>query len=162
VVNVASFAHHFALRGLRWDDLQSEHSYRSMDAYSQSKLANILFTRRLAELLDPNLVTVNAAHPGPVRSRFGMDGDMGGMEGLGYRLIRPFQIGAATGSKTSVFLASDPSVRAKTGGYWARRRPGRMSRAAKDDAAAVKLWDESERMLSGSGFRPDTRSLAVR
>jgi hypothetical protein len=37
-----------------------------------------------------------------------------------------------------------------------------MSRAAKDDAAAVKLWDESERMLSGAGFRPDTRSLAVR
>jgi NAD(P)-dependent dehydrogenase (short-subunit alcohol dehydrogenase family) len=161
LVNVASFAHHFALRGMRWDDLQSEHGYRAMDAYSQSKLANILSTRRLASLLDPSHVTVNAAHPGPVRSRFGMDGDMRGLEGLGNRLIRPFEISAATGAKTSVFLAADPAVEAKTGGYWVRRRPGHMSRAAKNDAAAVRLWDESERMLSAAGFRPEVRSVAA-
>jgi NAD(P)-dependent dehydrogenase (short-subunit alcohol dehydrogenase family) len=161
VVNVASFAHHFAIGGMRWDDLQSEHGYRAMGAYSQSKLANILFTRRLASLLDPRLVTVNAAHPGPVRSRFGMDGDMTGIDGLGNRLIRPFEISVAAGAKTSVFLASDPSVEAKTGGYWVRRRPGHMSRAAKNNAAAPMLWDESERMLSTAGFRPEVRSLAA-
>jgi hypothetical protein len=80
---------------------------------------------------------------------------------LGYRLIRPFEISAAAGAKTSVLLASDPSVEAKTGGYWAHRRPGHMSRAAKDGAAAVKLWRESERMLSAAGFRPEVRSVAV-
>jgi NAD(P)-dependent dehydrogenase (short-subunit alcohol dehydrogenase family) len=161
VVNVASFAHHFALRGMRWDDLQSEHGYQAMDAYSQSKLANILFTRRLASLLEPRRVTVNAAHPGPVRTRFGMDGDMTGIEGLGNRLIRPFEISAATGAKTSVFLAADPSVEAETGRYWVRSRPGHMSRAAKNDSAAEKLWDESERLLSTVGFRPEVRSLAA-
>ena len=161
VVNVASFAHHFAVGGMRWDDLQSERRYRAMAAYSQSKLSNILFTRRLASLLDSSVVTVNAAHPGPVRSRFGMDGDMTGIEGLGNRLIRPFEISAATGAKTSVFLASDPSIEAKTGGYWVRRRPGHMSRAAKNDAAAVRLWDESERMLLTAGFRPEVRSVAA-
>jgi hypothetical protein len=81
---------------------------------------------------------------------------------LGYRVIRPFEISAAAGAKTSVFLASDLSVEAKTGGYWARRRLGRMSRAAKDGAAAIKLWHESERMLSAAGFRPEVQSVAVR
>jgi hypothetical protein len=90
-----------------------------------------------------------------------MDGDMTGVSGLGNRLIRPFEISAAAGAKTSVFLASDPSVEAKTGGYWVRRRPGHMSRAAKNDAAAVRLWDESERMLWTAGFRPEVRSVAA-
>lgn len=161
VVNVASFGHHFAVGGMRWNDLQTEHGYQAMRAYSQSKLANILFTRRLAMLLDPAVVTANAAHPGPVRSRFGLDGDMTGISGLGNRFIRPFEISAAAGAKTSVFLAADPSVAAKTGGYWARRRPGHMSRAAKSDDAAVRLWDESERLLSEAGFRPEVRSVAI-
>jgi NAD(P)-dependent dehydrogenase (short-subunit alcohol dehydrogenase family) len=161
IVNVASFAHHFALGGMRWDDLQTERGYQAMRAYSQSKLANILFTRQLASLVDRSLVTANAAHPGPVRSRFGMDGDMTGISGLGNRLVRPFEISSAAGAKTSVFLAADPSVATKTGGYWARRRPGHMSRAASNDAAPARLWGESERMLSAAGFRPEVRSVAV-
>jgi hypothetical protein len=33
---------------MKWDDLMSEHKFSSMDAYRQSKLANVLFTRELA------------------------------------------------------------------------------------------------------------------
>jgi NAD(P)-dependent dehydrogenase (short-subunit alcohol dehydrogenase family) len=151
IVNVSSVGHHYC-RGLKWDDLQRERRYSVMDAYGQSKLANILFTRALAKRLDPAVVTVNALHPGPVRSGFGMDGDMTGIVGLGNRMIRPFEISPAAGARTSIFLATDPSVEGKTGGYYVRSRPGHMSRPARDDAAAERLWEESERLLAGVGF----------
>jgi NAD(P)-dependent dehydrogenase (short-subunit alcohol dehydrogenase family) len=123
-----------------------------MGAYAHSKLANILFTRELARRLDPSQVTVNAVHPGPVRTRFGMDGDMKGIVGLGNLLVRPFEISAEAGARTSIFLAADPSLEGQTGGYWVRCRPGHPSRAARDDAAAKRLWAESERLLASAGF----------
>jgi NAD(P)-dependent dehydrogenase (short-subunit alcohol dehydrogenase family) len=154
VINLSSFGHHAAVGGMRWNDLQSERFYEGFTVYARSKLAAILFTRGLAGRLDPKLVTANAVHPGAVRSGFGMDGDMKGIIGIGNRFIRPFEISAKAGAKTSIFLASDPSVEGRTGGYWVRRHPGHMSRAARDDAAVDRLWSESERLLDSVGFAP--------
>ena len=70
IVNVASRAH----RGpqVDFDDPQGRTGYAGWRAYQQSKLANILFTGRLAERLAPaGRVTANCLHPGFVASRFG-------------------------------------------------------------------------------------------
>ena len=97
-------------------------------------------------------LTVNAAHPGPVRSGFGMDGDLRGFMATGLRLVRPFEISPDRGAKTSIYLATSPDVAAKTGMYWVRSKPGHMSRHARDDEAARRLWDESERLLAAAGY----------
>ena len=152
-MNLTSVGHHYALRGMRWDDLQRERRYSAMDVYGQSKLANVLFTRGLARRFDPVQVSAYAVHPGPVRSGFGMDGDMKGILDLGNRLIRPFEISATAGAKTSIFVASDPSIAGISGEYWVRSKRGHMSRSARDDAAVDRLWDESERMLESAASR---------
>jgi len=152
IVNVTSVGHHFARHGMRFDDLQSENGYDGMEAYCRSKLANVLFTRQLAARLEGTGVTVNAAHPGPVRSGFGMDGDLTGFMAFGLKLVRPFEISPRRGAKTSLYLATSPDVGTKTGMYWVRSRPGHMSRNARDDEAAARLWDESERLLASAGF----------
>ncbi len=152
IVNVTSVGHHFARNGMRFDDLQSEHGYDAMEAYCRSKLANVLFTRELAERLGGQVVTANAAHPGPVRSGFGMDGDLTGFMGFGMKLVRPFEISPKRGAKTSIYLASSPEVAGKSGLYWVRSKPGHMSRRARDDQAAARLWTESEALLSSAGF----------
>jgi len=154
IINVTSVGHHAARRGMRFEDLQSERHYEAMEAYCRSKLANVLFTRQLAKRLgaDADAVTVNAAHPGPVRSSFGMDGDLHGFMGFGMRLVRPFEISPKRGAKTSLYLAASPAVAGKTGMYWVRSKPGHMSRQARDDEAAARLWDESERLLASSGY----------
>jgi NAD(P)-dependent dehydrogenase (short-subunit alcohol dehydrogenase family) len=123
-----------------------------MEAYCRSKLANVLFTRQLAERLEGSGVTANAAHPGPVRSGFGMDGDLTGLMGFGMRLVRPFEISPRRGARTSTYLATSPEVATKTGMYWVRRKPGHMSRHARDDEASARLWDESEKLLASAGF----------
>ena len=158
VVSVTSMGHHFARGGLRFDDLQSEKRYRGMDAYCHSKLANILFVRQLAKRLDGSCdVTANAAHPGWVRSRFGMDGDTKAGTSVGMYVLRPFQIGPKKGARTSIFLACASEGADKTGQYWVRSKPGHMSREARDDIAAERLWEESEKLLGSAGFPVSNR-----
>jgi retinol dehydrogenase-12 len=152
IINLSSVGHHMAYGGMHFDDLQSEKRYAAMEAYGRSKLANILFTRRLAQQLEGTGVTVNAVHPGPVRSGFGMDGDLCGLMGLGNRMIRPFEISSAAGAKTSVYLATSPEVEGKTDMYWVRRKPGHMSAQAKSATNASRLWEESETLLASAGF----------
>jgi NAD(P)-dependent dehydrogenase (short-subunit alcohol dehydrogenase family) len=151
VVSVTSVGHHFTRGGLNFDDLQSERRYEGMEAYCRSKLANVLFVRELARRETAGGVTANAAHPGWVRSSFGMDGDTSGITGFGMRVMRPFQISPRRGAKTSIYLATSPDVAGRTGMYWVRSKPGHMSRQATDDAAK-RLWEESERLLASAGF----------
>lgn len=66
IVNVSSLAHRYG--SIKKDDLNSEKSYSEVQCYSQSKLANVLFTRELAKRLSGTRVTVNALHPGTVNT----------------------------------------------------------------------------------------------
>ena len=53
---------------IRFDDLQGEHGYDALEAYYQSKLANVLFTYALAERWAGGPIAINCLHPGVVRS----------------------------------------------------------------------------------------------
>jgi NAD(P)-dependent dehydrogenase (short-subunit alcohol dehydrogenase family) len=144
IVNVASDAH----RGntIDFDDLQSERGYRGFTVYGRSKLMNILFTRELARRLAGSGVTANCLHPGFVASRFGDDN--GGLMRIGIGIAKLFAISPEKGAETVVYLASSPDVAGTSGGYFAKSRPATPTAAAQDDAAARRLWAESER-LSG-------------
>jgi NAD(P)-dependent dehydrogenase (short-subunit alcohol dehydrogenase family) len=149
VVVVASTAHKGARQGLDFDDLQSTRKYRCMEAYSKSKLANIYFARDLARRLDGTGVTVNALHPGFVRSDFGRGGDLGGLYGWGIKyLAGPFAISPERGARTTIYLASSPEVGGVTGSYFYKCKPAVPSRVAQDDAAARRLWDVSEQLVA--------------
>ena len=152
IVNLSSVGHHFARGGIPWDDLQWETSrYRASGAYCASKLANLLFTRELARRLPADQVTVNACHPGAVRSEFASSDDMGRAYGALMKAGGLFLISSKSGARTSIYLASSPDVEGKTGGYYVRRKPGHPSKHAQDDAAAQRLWDVSEKLLASVG-----------
>jgi NAD(P)-dependent dehydrogenase (short-subunit alcohol dehydrogenase family) len=150
IVNVSSAAHRYARNGLDFDDLQSKDGYSFMQVYGKSKLANIYFSRELARRLDGTGVTSNALHPGSIATGFGGDGDLRGVLGFGYGLVRPFLRSAAKGAETSVYVASAPELDGVTGKYFANKREAKTSDAAQDDAAARKLWDISEALVAGA------------
>jgi NAD(P)-dependent dehydrogenase (short-subunit alcohol dehydrogenase family) len=152
IVNVSSFGHHLALTGMNWNDLQAEKRYNGFGAYAQSKLANVLFTRALAKRLADTNVTANAVHPGPVSTGFGMDGDMTGIMDWGNRLLRRFEISAASGAATSIYLAASPDVEGRTGGYYVRSKPGHLSLRARSDGDADRLWGITEKLITERGF----------
>jgi NAD(P)-dependent dehydrogenase (short-subunit alcohol dehydrogenase family) len=147
VVVVASDAHKFPPGGLDFDDLQStrHYSFFGFAAYGRSKLANILFTRELARRLDGTGVTANCLHPGFVASNFGRSDPFGA---IAMTLGRPFAINAEKGARTSIFLASDPSVDGITGCYWYKCALREPNKRARDNDTARQLWDVSEQLIA--------------
>ncbi len=150
VVTVTSDAHTAARLDL--DDPQLEHGWDSWRAYANSKLANILFTRELARRLAGTGVTANCAHPGVVRTGFGREGSL--LLRFGVTLGRPFMLSPQRGADTIVYLASSPEVAGETGGYYVRRQRREPSPAARDDAAARRLWQLSEELTGLAPARP--------
>ncbi len=150
VVTVTSDAHSAAKLDL--DDPGLEHGWDSWRSYANSKLANILFTRELARRLDGTGVTANCAHPGVVRTGFGREGKL--LLRLGTTIARPFFLSPERGADTIVYLASSPDVAGETGGYYVKRQLREPSAAARDDAAARKLWEISERMTGLTPAQP--------
>ncbi|HEY1954825.1 MAG TPA: SDR family oxidoreductase [Polyangiaceae bacterium] len=152
IVNVASEAHRQGR--IDFDDPMFEkRSYAGFSAYGTSKLANILFTRELAKRLEGTGVTANSLHPGVIASGFGRNNQ--GVFGFIMRnLAGPFLGSEESGARTSVYLASSPEVAGKTGLYWKSSREATPTSAARDDAAASKLWQLSEKLVEpGSAHR---------
>jgi NAD(P)-dependent dehydrogenase (short-subunit alcohol dehydrogenase family) len=150
VITVSSDAHTAARLDL--DDLQLEHGWDSWRSYSNSKLANILFTRELARRLAGTGVTANCAHPGVVRTGFGRSGSP--LLRVGLIIARPFLLSPERGASTIVYLATSPDVAGATGGYYVKSQLREPSRAARDDDTARRLWELSEELTGLTPARP--------
>jgi NAD(P)-dependent dehydrogenase (short-subunit alcohol dehydrogenase family) len=150
VVNVGSEAHQGAT--VDFARLQSEGRYAGFRAYRRSKLELLWLTREFARRLATTGVSVNAVHPGYVRSGFGLNN--GGATALVMRMLaRLFARSVERGAETPVFVAATPELAASTGGYYVDRelRPGSL--ASRDPEGARRLFEECAR-LSGLASLP--------
>jgi len=146
IVNVSSRAHY---RGhVKFDDLQSQHGYNPMRAYSMSKLMNVLFTYELARRLQGTNVTANCLHPGFVASNFAVNNGWWVRLGMAFMSGR---ISVEEGSKCSIYLASSPEVQGISGKYFNYdTKEIRSSQESYDQTIAKRLWDVSEKLVASS------------
>jgi NAD(P)-dependent dehydrogenase (short-subunit alcohol dehydrogenase family) len=146
VVNVSSVAHENAR--FNFDDPAMERGYRPFAAYGRSKLANLWFTYELARRLDGSGVTVNAVHPGLVRTALG--DHSGALRRAGWRLLhvayRKHSISPEEGAAAITRLATARELEEVSGRYFVGRRPAESSPASRDPAAAARLWALSEEL----------------
>ena len=139
IVNVSSHAHEGA--SIDFGNLQGEKHFNGMQAYGQSKLANVLFTYELARRLEGTGVTVNALHPGFIATGFARN--TGALYNFGMSLIGPFIRKPEQGAQTSIYLACSPEVEGVTGKYFVDCKPVRSSPLSYDQSLAEKLWQVS-------------------
>lgn len=144
IVTVSSGAQ--SMGRIDFDDLQGERRWSGQRAYSQSKLANVMFTYELARRLDGTGVTANVLHPGVVRTNFGIE-DQTPFFRVMLPVIRPFLKSPARGSETPIYLASSAEVAGVTGRYFANRKPKTSGRASYDAAAQARLWRVSAELV---------------
>jgi NAD(P)-dependent dehydrogenase (short-subunit alcohol dehydrogenase family) len=149
IVNVSSIGHRFGAMSFA-DPMYERRSYNPTDAYNQSKLANVLFTRELARRLEGTGVIANSMHPGAVRTGFGSADDTKGFERAVMVVGRPFMISARRGAKTIIHLACSPDVADVSGEYFVRCKPHVASKNGRNDTAAAKLWDLSEELVAAA------------
>jgi retinol dehydrogenase 14 len=143
IVTVSSGAQ--ARGRIDFDDLQGERKYSGQRSYSQSKLANVMFTYELARRLEGTGVTATVLHPGVVRTEFGAE-DQSGLVVIG-RLARPFMKTPAQGAATSIYLASSPEVEGVTGRYFVNNKPQTSNKSSYDTATAARLWRLSAKLV---------------
>lgn len=145
VLNVSSSGHE-ASPGLNWDDLQSIANYVPILAYCNAKLANVLFTRKLARRLAGTGIVSHAIHPGAVDSRFYSYADEGTREfARTTTLISP-----AEGADTVIWLATAEEPGRSSGLYYAERAAIAPSALAQDDTVAERLWAETETLIAAN------------
>jgi NAD(P)-dependent dehydrogenase (short-subunit alcohol dehydrogenase family) len=156
VVTVSSLTHWRG--GLQVDDLNwTVRSYDPYLAYSQSKLANLLFTSGLQRRLDEVGSTLRAvaAHPGSSNTNLMNETHGGHFGDVLARITRSFFTDADFGARQTLFAASQelPGDSYIGPRFLMRGRTQRVSRskAARDTATADALWKESEK-LTGISF----------
>jgi NAD(P)-dependent dehydrogenase (short-subunit alcohol dehydrogenase family) len=148
IVTTASAAHTGA--SLDLERVRGPDPYTGFTAYSHSKLANVLFAAELARRLDGTgrEVTSNSIHPGAIPgsgfSRF----LPGPLPALFERLeVLPGVTSVADGAAEILFVGLSPRTAEISGRYFANQQPQQPSEAARDEAAARRLWTESARLL---------------
>lgn len=144
---------------IHFDDLNAEKSYTPMVAYSQSKLACLMFGLELERRSAAQGwgVTSIVAHPGVARTDLlhnapGRRSGIGLVRSLLWFLFQP----AAQGALPTLFAATAPE--AKPGGYYGPDKlsetrgypaPAKIPTQALDGAAAARLWEASDVMTGG-------------
>jgi NAD(P)-dependent dehydrogenase (short-subunit alcohol dehydrogenase family) len=145
IVNVSSDSHY---RGkLDMNDLHFSKRYFVMNAYANSKLANVLFSNELAKRLAPHGVASNALHPGVVRTQIGTK-NANFLSAMFWKIFSGIGgISEEEGAHTSVYLASSPEVEGVTGKYFDNSQEKKPSRRALNEELGKQLWAASEEMI---------------
>jgi NAD(P)-dependent dehydrogenase (short-subunit alcohol dehydrogenase family) len=144
IVNVSSGDHSNAT--IDFDDLQGENGYKGAKAYSQSKLATVLFTYELARRLEGTGVTANCLHPGVVGTNLGSG--VSGVFGFMVRALTPLMLSPEKGAETSIYLASSPEVESLSGRYFVKKAEARSSDVSYDERLARRLWEVSAELTN--------------
>jgi NAD(P)-dependent dehydrogenase (short-subunit alcohol dehydrogenase family) len=154
VVTVSSIMHRIQAR-IDFDDLQGERSYSRVRAYSQSKLANLMFTYELQRRLSEAATTIAvAAHPGLASTELARNSPAI----AAFFYARLMSQKAAMGALPVLRAATDPDVLGGQyygpGGLFGARGYPRLAESSKqshDTVTQRRLWTVSEE-LTGVTF----------
>jgi len=103
--------------GILFDDLGMAHDYSDSLAYGQSKLANVLFSLQLAELLRGTRITSNALHPGVINTD--IDRNLNPITRFGFGMLTAISgKSIEEGAATSCYVATHPSLGNISGKYF--------------------------------------------
>src|SRR5205823_12128626 len=124
IVNVSSAGQ----APIDFDDVMLERDYSGLQAYGQSKLAQVMLTFDLAEELDPDEVTANCLHPGTF---------------LPTKMVHAAGVTPVTaledGVRATLGLVGDPALDGVTGRYFNGQREAEPDPQARDPEARRQL-----------------------
>jgi len=151
VVNLSSDLHQRGkaerlFETLERDPRYERRRYQRFDAYGDSKLANVLFTRALSRRL-PAAALALAVHPGVIPTN--LTRSMGALGAVFRVLGKLFMKTVEQGAATSIYAASAPELASQSGAYLADCAVTQASPAANDAELAERLWAVSERLCDG-------------
>ncbi|XP_053313040.1 dehydrogenase/reductase SDR family member 13 [Spea bombifrons] len=117
----------------------------TLQSYCDSKLANVLFARELANKLLGTDVTCYSVHPGVVLTNLGRNLPHW-LKVLLFPVAWLFLRTPTDGAQTSIYCAVQEEIEMYSGRYFNNCRVQKVLPHARDDARAKKLWEVSEEL----------------
>ncbi|KAM3854865.1 dehydrogenase/reductase SDR family member 13-like [Vipera latastei] len=145
VVILASSMHSFGKIDFRKIYKPAEGMWQVIKSYSNSKLANVLHARELANRLEGTNVTCYAVDPGSVRTELGRSFPWWVFRVFGF--MKLFRRDCNTGAQTTIYCATEEGIERLSGQYFVDCHAKAPWPQARDDHMATKLWEFSERLL---------------
>jgi NAD(P)-dependent dehydrogenase (short-subunit alcohol dehydrogenase family) len=146
IILVSSEGHRFAAWGLHLDDLNWEkRRYSGLKSYGSAKLAQLLSMLILADYYRPWGVTINAMHPGAVRSETGRENGpvyRWIKEHIYNKILRPTDIAA----ESIYYLGVSGEMEGISGKFFNLTAEEEPAPPALDKEAAYELWAKSIEM----------------
>ena len=133
-----------------FDDLQVERRYRPLTVFGASKVAELMFTIELARRLEGTGITVNAVHPGLVRSNLMREAPAPFRLILRLRGQSPDDAGRAIAT-----LATSPEYAGKAGRFYRDGKEIELPTSATSEELQARLWEISEDLTGWNTERPD-------
>jgi len=145
IVNVSSLAHE---RGrMNFDDINfDKRTYSAAQAYGQSKLANVLFTRELARKGEGSGVNAYALHPGVIATELGRHLASNPVIACMAKGMMQLVKTPEAGAQTSLYCCLEETISDENGKYYSDCRRKEPALQAQNDDDAKKLWELSERL----------------
>lgn len=152
ILLVSSEAYRFAAWGLDLDDMQwNRRRYTGNKAYGAGKLAQILFMHLLAGELTTLNVTINAMHPGMVRTESGKDN---GKVYQWYKknIIDRLSASPEVSAEALYYLGTSPELSEITDAFFHLTTKEELAPPALDMEAAKALLKETNKYLHLEGI----------
>lgn len=148
IIQVNSQGHRFG--GLDLDDVKWEkRRYRGIKGYGASKTAQLLTVWELSERLAGTGVTINAMHPGAVKSNIGADN--GALYGIYNRfLVQPLLKDPSVAGSAIRYLAAAPEQEQVSGLYYNLTIQEMPAKHARDRVVGRRVWDLSVKLTESS------------
>ncbi len=118
----------------------SGNDFHILKTYMNTKLCNVFFTRELAKAIEGSGVTVNALHPGVIRTRLG---DTSGLAGFFLRAFKLLWGSPGKGADAPVWLATAPEVENINGKFFMLRKETLFTDNANNETLSRDLWQLS-------------------
>jgi NAD(P)-dependent dehydrogenase (short-subunit alcohol dehydrogenase family) len=145
IINVSSGVHHYGDGVI--ENIIVKDKYNGKRQYSNSKLANILFTYELSNKLKNTKISVNAVDPGGVATNFARNnGWINWKKHRIYYLIKGKLLTPSKGSETIIYLATSPEVEEITGKYFKEKKQINSSKISYNANTSKELWNLSEKL----------------
>lgn len=147
IINISSAAHGGG-KGVI-ENITDANKYDGRLQYSNSKLANVLFTYELAERLQNSNISVFAVDPGGVATNFARNNGLKfWIKHLAYYLMKRQLISPKQAAQTIIYLADSTDVKGQKAKYYFDMKERKSSQLSYDKSLQRKMWEMSEELVS--------------
>lgn len=114
--------------------------FHNLKTYANTKLWNTMTTLEIAERLPADQITINALHPGVIRTGLG---DMSGFMGALLNVVKLFWKKPEEGAKSPVWVATAPELEGVSGKYFNVMKEWEIAPNAQNSEERKAVWHKS-------------------